>query len=325
VKSQWINTLQPGMEVSTYFGIFDVNLGKTKNGAKFLKILIGDRTGTAEARVWDPTMADDIYHLVTPGDIVIVQGMATEFNGLQVNIDRCHKADKSQIDLNDFRPVTDQNIPGMLEKFTGKLARVADPHLQDLIRLIFTPQMLKDFSLATAARTIHHAYGGGLLEHTLEVMEYCEKILALQGAYMDTGILITGAALHDIGKLWEYDQGGLTFQVTAVGKMLGGHVILGHDFLRDRLQELPGFPSQTALHMEHLILSHHGQKEWGAVEEPRTLEAIALHHADLLSARMNQAAQLVKTHQGGDAWTNYDKHLGRSIMVPSVNKKPKNV
>jgi len=316
VKTQWVNGLQAGVEVASYFGIFDLSLAKTKSGAKFLKLVLGDRTGTIEARVWDSNLAEDLYRMIAPGDIAIVRGTVTEFNGLQINIDTCLKTDKSHLDLNDFRPATEKNIPQMLNKFTQGLKQVAHPDLKALLERVFTPDFLNNFARATAARTIHHAYSGGLLEHTLEVMEYCAKILEVQGELLNADLLRAGAALHDIGKMWEYDQTDLTFQRTGAGRLLGGHVILGRDFLREQLAAMIAFPANLALHLEHLILSHHGQREWGAVEEPRTVEAVALHHADLISARLNQATHLVKSHRGAAPWTNFDRHLGRSLYVP---------
>lgn len=316
MKSQWVKGLRPGLEVATEFGVFELGLGKTKNGAVFLKLLLGDNTGSVEGRVWDPDMAEGLYRSLAAGDIISVQGVVTEFNGLQINIESCLKADRAAVDLNDFRPVTAKSIPDLVERFVQKLREVTTPHLRRLLDSVFTSGLLAEFSRATAARTIHHAYGGGLLEHTLEVMEYCSKAVELQGECLNPDLLLTGAALHDIGKLWEYDQNGITFQLTEAGQLQGGHVILGHDFVRERIASLSGFPRHLAVHLDHLILSHHGHKEWGAVEEPRTLEAVALHHADLISARLNQVGQLVKAHRGADHWTSYDRHLGRSIYVP---------
>jgi 3'-5' exoribonuclease len=316
VKTQWVKTIRPGMDVSTYFGVFDLNIGTNKHGGKFLKILLGDRTGTVEGRVWDSALAEDIYHTIAPGDIVIVQGVATEFNGIQIDLDSCTKVDKELVELNDFRPVTDKEIPLLIRQFTQELEKVTTPALQTLLTRIFNPSFLSRFSRATAARTIHHAYSGGLLEHTIEVISYCMQVCKIHEEQISHDLLITGAALHDIGKLWEYDQNGLTFQRTKEGRLLGGHVILGYNFVCDQIKELKDFPTQIALHLKHLILSHHGHKEWGAVEEPHTLEAVALHHADLMSARLNQVEQVIKSYHGDDNWTNYDRHLGKSIYVP---------
>ncbi len=316
VKTQWVKTLRPGVEVATYFGIFDVNLAKTKSGANFLKLLLGDRTGKVEGRVWDSALAEDLYRSISPGDIVIIHGMVTEFNGLQINLETCTRVDKEEVDLNDFRPVTEKDIPQMLRQFTLELEKVSTPPLKALLKNIFTPDFLDGFGRATAARTIHHAYGGGLLEHTLEVLAYCEQVCRVQGEMIDRDLLLTGACLHDVGKLWEYDQDCLTFRRTEAGRLLGGHVILGHDFVRDRIARIGGLPGRLDLHLRHLILSHHGQKEWGAVEEPHTLEAVALHHADLMSARLNQVEQIVKSGRREGRWTGYDRHLGRSIYVP---------
>ena len=315
MKSQWVKTLRPGLEVATYFGIISLNIGKTKNGAKFLKVRLGDKTGTVEGRVWDSALADDLYQTLVLGDVVIVQGIVTEFNGLQLNLDTCTKVDKEHVELNDFRPCTDKDITKMLEKFRLQMDSVTTPPLKSLLDAIFDTDFLVDFSRATAARTIHHAYGGGLLEHTLEVMDYCTKICEIQGEVINRDLLVTGAALHDIGKMWEYDQECLSFNHTEEGRLLGGHVILGYDFLRQKIA-LVDFPGKLATQLLHMILSHHGLKEWGAVEEPHTVEAMALHYADLMSARINQVSQLVKSHRGTECWTSFDRYLGRSLYVP---------
>ena len=322
MKTQWVKTLRPGQEVASYFGIFNLNIGKTKSGAKFLKVRLGDKTGTVEGRVWDSALAEDLYQTLSIGDIVIVQGIVTEFNGLrQVNLDTCTKVNKEHIDLNDFRPCTDKDISKLLEEFQCLLDSITDPPLHSLIETIFQADFLADFSCATAARTIHHAYGGGLLEHTLEVMKYCSKISEMQGEFINRDLLLTGAVLHDIGKMWEYDQECLSFNHTEDGRLLGGHVILGYDFLRGQIALVEEFPARLAKQLLHMILSHHGLKEWGAVEEPHTVEATALHYADLLSARINQVSQLVKSHQGHDDWTGFDRFLGTSLYVPGGGKK----
>lgn len=235
---------------------------------------------------------------------MIVRGTVTEFNGLQISIDSCLKTDKEQLDLSDFRPTTNKDLFQLMNKFKEKILQVINPHLKALLLQIFTPELMKAFAQATAARTVHHAYGGGLLEHTLEVMDYCSKIIELQGDALNGDLLLTGAVLHDIGKLWEYDQQDIAFQRTEAGKLLGGHVILGHDFLRCQIGLLKDFPEELAMHLDHLILSHHGQREWGAVEEPRTVEAVALHYADLLSARINQASRALKSHKKNAHWAN---------------------
>lgn len=321
MKSQWVKTLRPGLEVASYFGIFNLNIGKTKSGAKFLKVRLGDRTGTVEGRVWDSAMAEDLYQTLAMGDVVIVQGIVTEFNGLQVNLDTCTKVDKEHVELNDFRPCIDKNIPKLLEEFQLQLSSVTAPPLKSLLETIFDPEFMVGFSRATAARTIHHAYGGGLLEHTLEVIIYCSKICEIQGEVINSDLLVTGAALHDIGKIWEYDQECLSFSHTEDGRLLGGHVILGYDFLRQQIAEVKDFPKKLARQLLHMILSHHGHKEWGAVEEPHTVEAMALHYADLMSARINQVSRLVKSYQGSEHWTSFDRYLGRSLYVPGNLKK----
>lgn len=316
MKTQWVKGLRPGLEVASHFGVYELSLAKTKNGVKYLRVVLGDRTGMIEARVWDPGLAEEASRKITQGDVAVIGGMVVEFNGPQVNIETILKADRVQVDINDYRLCTEQDIALMLARFTEITGQVNGRWLQALLAAAFTPEKLQQFSQAAAARVIHHAYSGGLLEHTLEVLEYCLKILDVQGGLLNREVLLTGAALHDIGKLWEYEQDGLTFQRTDTGRLLGGHVILGRDHLRQLISSLDGFPNNLALHLEHLILSHHGQREWGAAEEPRTIEAIALHQADLISARLNQASNVVRSQQGSDPWTSYDRHLGRSLFIP---------
>jgi 3'-5' exoribonuclease len=167
--------------------------------------------------------------------------------------------------------------------------------------------------MCVGGKLIHHNYLGGLLEHTMEVADYCELIYKLQGQNMNRDILIAGAILHDVGKVFEYKKNSITFAFTEESKMLGGHIILGRDFI------IKNYPSCLSTiirqHLEHLILSHHGKKEWGAVIEPQTLEAIALHQADLNSARVNQADILVEKTNEQDEWTEFDKYMQKSIKL----------
>ncbi|MGD0153707.1 MAG: HD domain-containing protein [Thermacetogeniaceae bacterium] len=316
MKTQWVKSLRPGLQVASNFGVFELGLAKNKNGAKYLRATLGDRTGMIEARVWDSALAENLSRGISPGDVAIIGGTVVEFNGLQINVETCTKTDRSQVDLDDYRPCCEQDTGVMLARFTAITGQVGDPSLRALLEAVFTLDLLPRFTRATAARVIHHAYSGGLLEHTLEVLEYCLKILEIQGALLNPDMLLTGAALHDIGKLWEYDQADLAFQRTDAGRLLGGHVILGRDFIRQCLATITGFPGPLALHLEHLVLSHHGQRDWGAVEEPHTLEAIALHQADLLSARLNQAAGVLRSQPSSSPWTQYDRHLGRSLYAP---------
>ncbi len=147
-------------------------------------------------------MAEALYREITSGDMVDITGSVTEYNGnLQINIETCFKADKTAAILNDCRPCTEKNVAEMLSRFSQIIGQVHDPSLTELLTAIFAPDMITQFSQTTAARTIHHAYAGGFLEHTLEVMEYCLKILDVQGDMMNPDLLLAGAALHDIGKL----------------------------------------------------------------------------------------------------------------------------
>ena len=316
MKSQWVKDLKAGMNISSSFGVCEIGLARNKHGASYLRLVSCDKTGKIEARVWNPTRAESLFHEIAAGDIVGVNGCVEEFNGeLQISIESCVKPGAGvSIDIANYCRCTQQDINLMLDRFMQFIEQVRDPSLHELLVQCFNPDILAQFSRATAGKTIHHAYIGGLLEHTLEVLEYCRKISDTScPGVLNTGLLLTGGALHDIGKLWEYKQVGFAFDITDTSRLLGGHILIGHDYVRKVIGSMD-FPEQLAVLVDHLILSHPGKREWGAAEEPHTLEAVALFHADLLSARMNHAAQLV-INQDGPGWTAKGLNVG-SLYVP---------
>lgn len=308
--------LCPGMTASTYLVVHEMEMAKTRSGDDYLKLKLGDRSGIIEARVWEKSLAREMYDRVAPEEIVFVKGYVVEYNGLQLNVESFSKVDRSLIQIGDFRPSTEKDVGKMLVRFGELLASVKHRELSGLLKAVFEPSLLSEFSLAAAGRRVHHNYSGGLLEHTLEVLEYCLNVIQLQGRYINPDLLLAGAALHDIGKLWEYDQGGISFRLTEKGKLIGGHVILGRDFVCDAIEKIGGMDEELEIQLEHLILSHHGRREWGAVEEPKTVEAISLHYADLLSARINQAGLVLASGHGRERWTSVDRFLGKSLFRP---------
>ena len=177
-----------------------------------------------------------------------------------------------------------------------------------LLEVVFVPEFLKAFSWAPAARSMHQAYIGGLLEHTLNVVRLCERVAALYPE-VDRDLLITGALLHDIGKVQEYEvRAGI--EITDIGRLVG-HLVIGHDIVAEAIAGIRGFPEEKALRLRHMLLSHHGQLEWGSPKEPQTLEACILHHCDNLDSEVSKFAEILAAAGRGERWTPYDSRLGR--------------
>ena len=311
-----------GDRVQTVLGVHEFSLARynrpNRSGEQYLRLVLGDRTGTMEARIWDTDTALQVFHEVKPEDLVIVTGTVQEFNGLQLNLATCRTADWDSVDPADFRPLAGRPVEEMWHSFDCLAAQIRNEHWERLLDRIWTTEFKKIFAAAPAGRQVHHNYGGGLLEHTLEVMEYCRLAYDLQGNGMDRDLLLMGAMLHDIGKVEEYDLNSLTFRLSEHGKLLGGHIILGRDMIRDWIDQVGEFPAEQAQALEHMILSHHGVPEWGSPVTPKTMEAICLHQADLLSARVNQAYRVVSAPLGGDTgWSAFDRYLGRSLRIPT--------
>jgi 3'-5' exoribonuclease len=164
---------------------------------------------------------------------------------------------------------------------------------------------------------VHHAYAGGLLEHTLEVVAYAEVMLVEQGTYLDRDLLLTGCILHDIGKTEEYDLGSLSFQLTNRGKLVG-HLQMGSELVVQVAATLPDFPEELLLELQHMILAHHGVPEWGSPQQPRSINAMALHLADLTSGRLAQFGRVIGDHRTENGqWSAYDKFLERNLFLPA--------
>lgn len=293
------------------YAVREITLAQTRTGGSYLRLALWDGCERVEGRVWDGAMAEGLAGQVKAGDVlVVVEARWAQFAGeKQLNIAAARPAQPGEYDPMQLRPKK-EGIPAVSD-LIALMDTVRRWHLRSLLDAVFTAELLREFEAAPAAKGTHHNYAGGLLEHTLEVIRLCDAACSVYGK-LDRDLLVTGAALHDVGKLQEYDSSSVTFERTDPGRLLG-HIVMGWDLVRRAWVSIPGFPEQEGLHLEHLVLSHHGQREWGSPTEPCTPEAVALHHADLASARINQALEAVSGVACG--WTPKDVS-GRSFWVP---------
>ncbi len=324
MKKQMINNLKVGDEVETQAVILELNrvafTSAQRSGEYFLKLTLGDVSGRVKAVMWDPPVGDEA---VAAGDVVFLRGSVNEYHGLQVVVSDLRRLDKTKVNKAFFQPVSERDSDEMVAELQTIIKEeIEDKNLKALLETFFgDAEFLRRFSQAPAARTIHHNCVGGLLEHTLEVVSLCRGLTDLYQGRINRDLLLTGAILHDIGKLEEYNQDSISFEFSDRGKLVG-HISIGKEMLDQKLSGLPDFPAELKLELEHMMLTHHGQRDWGSPEVPKTINAFALFHADLVSARMNQFLGIMKNHpEGSGDWTEWDRFLERSVYTGNTKNE----
>lgn len=315
---QFVRDLKIGNPVQAQFVVFDVQelafSSPSRAGDSFLKLMLGDVSGSIKGIIWDRSM---VTEPIKQDDILLISGEVKDYHGPQIIINYFKKINKENINRAYFQPVAARKPAEMWEALQQAITEhVNDKFLLKLLNVLFADEIIvQKFLRAPAAKLIHHNYLGGLLEHTLEVIDLCLRIADLYPEKISVPLLVTGAIFHDVGKIEEYDQDSFTFQQTDKGRMLG-HIVIGLGILREKIGEIPSFPDHLRLELEHMLVSHHGEKEWGSPEIPRTINAFALFHADLVSARLRQFLQVMGSGNGESlSWTKFDRFLGRKIFT----------
>jgi 3'-5' exoribonuclease len=315
-----INQLIENQSVDQAFQAADKQLRVNRQGGKYLLLKLADRSGTISAMVWN---ADERqFDSFDRGDYVGCKGRTQVHNGnLQLIVTDIQRMDAGEIDLADF----DRFDSSEADRFTTRLIElikgIRNIHLRRIgLAFVEDDDFMSRFRIAAAAVSNHHAYPGGLLRHTVELMELA-LLIGPRYPQLDTELLATGAFLHDIGKIDELASGG-EISYTDRGQMIG-HLIIGVQLLAEKIASLQAaggepIPTELRLHLEHMILSHHGLLEYGSPKVPLTLEAIALHHLDNLDAKIAAATSIIESDISADGnWTNYNPALGRKLWKPA--------
>ena len=286
---------------------------RDRTKGEFLTLVLSDRTGQVLARVWEDAPA--LAETFAEGEVVKVAGEVEEYLGrTQLIVHKLRRAQEEEYDLADFLPATDKNPDELLAVVRAHVDAIQQPSLAALVRFFYDDAgFMARLAQAPAGRRVHHAYLGGLLEHLTEMLALSDTVLTLYPA-IDGDLLRTGVLLHDIGKLQEYTW-ERDIEYTDEGRLLG-HVVLGDEAVGGAIAQLPDFPAELQMRVRHMLLSHHGRYEWGSPRRPQTLEAIALHHIEDLSAQVNRFQQLLGARrEGSGAWTDYDRLLGRQLYA----------
>ncbi len=302
--------------VSVDLKVISKKLQESKDGKKFLLLTLADRTGEIRAIDWSNAVENDSR--IKINSIVKINGRVSNYlERLQINVDRDRTSitvlNEGEYDPSLFVAVTQKNVGGMFAEFKEIVDEVEDENIKNLLKVPFEDhEFLERFLQAPAAIVVHHAYKGGLLEHTLGVMKLCRAISDLYPE-ANRDLLIAGAALHDLGKVYEYEVRSFGIERTTEGELIG-HIVMGSKMLEEWSQKVRDFPKRDLYHLVHLVLSHHGELEWGSPTVPKTLEAMILHNADDLDSKIGQINSLREKNSNNE-WSEYDRYLGRKIML----------
>jgi 3'-5' exoribonuclease len=319
-KTIFISDLAEGQQIHDLFLVSRKNLGETKNGKPYLALSLMDRTGEIEARIWNNAAHFD--SLAETGQIVAIEAQVKAFRDqLQLSISSLapHQDDEGQ--LGHFIPASKRSVKEMKQELSGIISDISDPHLHQLLTSIFQGELLKQFSKAPAAKQMHHAYLGGLLEHTLSVAGLAIK-LTNHYPTLDRDLLVASALLHDLGKIREFSFTTVPFDYTSSGRLVG-HLVMGSEMVRQQAESVADFPPERLDQLIHLILSHHGRHEFGAPCLPMTSEAILLHHIDDIDAKMNYIDRLSEPVEPGNyQWSDYQRPLERFLLLRGHESTP---
>lgn len=313
----YINEIKENDHVDSFFLIREKSPGITKSGNAYLKLILVDRSGEMEGRIW--TSVDLLSGSFEKDDFAQVKGKAVSFQDhLQLNITHIERVEEEGILLSDFFPMTEKDIEAMFVALMETGRQIKDPYLSQLLNLFWEDKpFVEKFKMAPASTRLHHTHIGGLLEHTVSLTQLILKNAAhYSGLNLD--LLITASILHDLGKVDELSY-HRSFDYSDEGRLLG-HIILGIERLEDKIRQLPDFPKDLSLQLKHLLISHHGQYQWGSPRKPMTLEAIMLHYLDNLDAKIQGVQQFLKKEVSeGSRFSRYHPSFEQSFYVPASN------
>ena len=314
---KYIETLREGERVGEIFLCKHKQTALTKNGKPYESLILQDRTGTLDAKIWDPNSQgiDDFEAL----DYIDVVGDVTSFQGaLQLNVKRVRKVQEGEYDPKDYLPVSQKDIGQMYSELTGFISTMRNPYLKKLAESFFVADadFAKRFQFHSAAKSVHHGFVGGLLEHTLSVTKLC-NYFADAYEILNRDLLLSAAMFHDIGKLEElsvFPENDYTDE----GQLLG-HIMIGAEMVGERIRQIPGFPQKLAAELKHCILAHHGELEFGSPKKPALAEAVALSFADNVDAKLETMKEaFAAVPEGNTEWLGYNRLFESNIRKTSI-------
>jgi 3'-5' exoribonuclease len=312
MKSPYVNELEPNKVVQTSFLVHSKEIRQKKSGEFYLSLLLADRTGELDAKMWDNV--NEVLDGFERDDFVKVKGLVQVFhNRPQMTIHKLRRMDDSEIDFVDYFPSSRRDPEAMWTELRALVDGIGNPHLRALLQaMVADDDIAARYRRAPAAKQIHHAFLGGLLEHVLSLCSLA-RATAPHYPHVDCDLLLTGVILHDIGKIYElnYERG---FSYSSEGQLLG-HIHIGVRMVAEKLRGLPDFPPALRSLVEHMILSHHGELEYGSPKVPQFPEALLLHYLDDLDSKMECMRALIENdRQVEGCFTSFHQILSRSAL-----------
>ena len=288
---------------------------ETRNGKPYDNLILQDKTGTLDGKVWDPNSQGIADY--DEKDFIEVFGDVINYNGnLQLNIRQIRKAEEGEYNPADYMPTTDKSVDGMYEELTAYIRQISNKYLRQVLEFYYIKDeaFIKKFKAHSAAKTVHHGFSGGLLEHTLSVTRMCDYF-ATSYSILNRDLLLSSAILHDIGKVKELSDFPDN-DYTDEGQLIG-HIVTGVEMIHDAIREIPGFPVVLANELKHCIVAHHGELEYGSPKKPALMEAMALNLADNTDARMETMTEIFDRSEDNLEWLGFNRIFESNIRRTS--------
>jgi 3'-5' exoribonuclease len=301
MKSAYVNDLQPSQVVTSTFLVQSKDVRQKKSGEPYLSLSLADRTGEIDAKMWDNVA--EVMDTFERDDFVKVKGLVQVYqNRPQFTIHKMQRADEAEIEFSDFFAASERDADEMFAEVRQIVASMENPHLKVLLAALLDDEDIAwRYRQAPAAKSVHHAYLGGLIEHVLSLCRLC-RLAAEHYRFIDLDLMLAGAILHDIGKVHELSY-RRSFGYTDEGQLLG-HIVIGLGMIHDKLRAIPDFPPRLRTLVEHMLISHHGEAEFGSPKMPHFPEALLLHYLDNLDSKMESMRALTeKDRRIEGCWT----------------------
>ena len=312
---RFINTLREGDSVRSIYFCKSKRSAETRNGRPYDNLTLQDKTGTLDGKVWDPNSGgiadyDEMDFIEVFGEVVSYN------NNLQLNIKQLRKPYEDEYNVADYLPSSEKNVDTMYEELLSYIKQVENKYLRQLLEYYFVKdeKFIKVFKGHSAAKSVHHGFAGGLLEHTLSIVKMCAYYVS---AYplLSKDLLFSAAIFHDIGKVKELSAFPEN-DYTDDGQLLG-HIVMGVEMISDGVRTIEGFPAKLASELKHCVIAHHGELEYGSPKKPALPEAVALHYADATDAKMQTLAELFKDKEGTE-WLGFNRILDSNVRKSSI-------
>jgi 3'-5' exoribonuclease len=312
MKSPYVSELQSNQVVTATFLVQHKDIRQKKTGEPYLSLVLGDRTGEIDAKMWDNVA--EVMDTFERDDFLKVRGLLQVYqNKLQLTVHKLQRQGHEEVDFTDYFPASQRHPDEMFAELLSIVAGMRSEPLRALLNLLLSdPEIARRYKIAPAAKSIHHAYLGGLVEHVLSLCGLA-RLTAAHYPYVDMDLLLTGVILHDIGKIYEltYDR---SFGYSTDGQLLG-HIIIGLRMVEEKSRQIPNFPQRLLTLVEHMVISHHGELEFGSPKTPLFPEAMLLHHLDNMDSKMEtMRGFLHKDRQVDGYWTGYSPSLERAVL-----------